>query len=247
MTEAHRPDTEQISALAGGDSRRHRRRRRTASRLRIPARHRQSARHHADRPCASKLLRLAAAGIRRFLVDAMVAHAPGHGRRSPHRLRPDRSPGVTPRRDQSLPRHYGIRDCSDRRAAAIAAPAPASRAAEAAESGVELDLSADAAVPSEAPAVEVVNAAESTPGKTVDADGALIEDLDQDDDAPDATIATAAPEYIAPTSSAPGGAIPLLSVTPDPGSEFDPVWLTALAAGGLLLVAAGFAYVFRPR
>ncbi len=131
--------------------------------------------------------------------------------------------------------------------AAVAAPAPSSRKAEAAESGLGPEVSAAAAAPDEALAVEVVTVAESAPAQAVGADATLADDFGEDAAAPDAPIDAALAEPTDPTAPSPESIAVPSPVMPDPGLVFDPVWLAALAAGSVLLIAAGFAYVFRPR
>jgi hypothetical protein len=128
---------------------------------------------------------------------------------------------------------------------ALAAPAPASRKAEGTESSVEPEVSAAAAAPDEAPAVEVMTVAESSPAEAADA--TIAADFGEDEAVPDAPIAAAVAESTDPIASSPESVAVPPPVMPDPGLEFDPVWLATLAAGGALLFAAGFAYVFRPR
>jgi hypothetical protein len=128
---------------------------------------------------------------------------------------------------------------------ALAAPAPASRKAEGTESSVEPEVSPAAAAPDEAPAVEVMTVAESSPAEAADA--TIAADFGEDEAVPDAPIAAAVAESTDPIASSPESVAVPPPVMPDPGLEFDPVWLATLAAGGALLFAAGFAYVFRPR
>ena len=128
---------------------------------------------------------------------------------------------------------------------ALAAPAPASRKAEGTESSVEPEVSAAAAAPDEAPAVEVMTVAESSPAEVADA--TIAADFGEDEAVPDAPIAAAVAESTDPIAPSPESVAVPPPVMPDPGLEFDPVWLATLAAGGALLFAAGFAYVFRPR
>jgi hypothetical protein len=128
---------------------------------------------------------------------------------------------------------------------ALAAPAPASRKAEGTESSVEPEVSAAAAAPDEAPAVEVMTVAESSPAEAADA--TIAADFGEDEAVPDAPIAAAVAESTDPIAPSPESVAVPPPVMPDPGLEFDPVWLATLAAGGALLFAAGFAYVFRPR
>lgn len=104
-----------------------------------------------------------------------------------------------------------------------------------------------AAATDEAPAVEVMTVAESPPAEAAGADAALADDFGEDAAAPSAPIAAAVVESTAPTPSGLESTAEPLSPMPDPGLAFDPVWLAALAAGSVLLIAAGFAYVFRPR
>lgn len=130
-------------------------------------------------------------------------------------------------------------------ALAAPAPAPASRKAEGTESSVEPEVSAAAAAPDEAPAVEVMTVAESSPAEAADA--TIAADFGEDEAVPDAPIAAAVAESTDPIAPSPESVAVPPPVMPDPGLEFDPVWLATLAAGGALLFAAGFAYVFRPR
>jgi hypothetical protein len=156
-------------------------------------------------------------------------------------------PGAPAEEEEAPPSEIEVAvEAEPEAASAIAAPAPASRKVGGEPSGAEPEaLMSAAAAPDEAPAVEVMTVAESPPAEAADA--TIAADFGKDAAVPDAPIAAAGAESMDPTAPSPDDVAVPAPVMPDPGLELDPVWLAALAAGGALLIAAGFAYVFRPR
>ena len=79
------------------------------------------------------------------------------------------------------------------------------------------------------------------------AEGAL-DDVSAEDAAPrEAPLTTESTDSAAAAPPVSRSAAAPVSAVPDPAPMFDPVWLAIMATGGALLLAAGFAYVFRPR
>ena len=131
---------------------------------------------------------------------------------------------------------------------ATEAPAPVSQAEATTESADEpATTGGTEATTGEEPAVEAKTVAQTAAGDATAADETLADGVDEEATALDTPVVAAMAESVAavpPDSESDSG---VLSVATDSELVLDPVWLAALAAGGALLIAAGFAYAFRPR